>query len=137
MIASGDLATRLGVLAVLVGLAALGWLAVQLRRRALLGQARGDVSGDHPTLLYFSTPQCAQCRAQQWPAIERALASFTDVFVQKIDALAEPQLADRWGVLTVPTTILVDRTGQVRAVNYGLASASKLAGQLAQVASGE
>jgi len=54
------------------------------------------------------------------------------VVVRKVDALAEPELADTWGVLTVPTTVVLDPSGKARAVNYGVAEASKLIEQLAQ-----
>ena len=43
-----------------------------------------------------------------------------------------PTVADHWGVLSVPTTFIIDPQGQPRRVNHGLTSRSKLAVQLAE-----
>jgi thioredoxin-like negative regulator of GroEL len=127
-----DLETRLIALGMVAAVALLIWLAVEARRRLTLARVRSTANGA-PTLLYFSTQSCVQCRTRQWPAIEQAIASLeADVVVQKVDALAELELADTWGVLTVPTTVVLDPSGKARAVNYGLAEASKLTKQLAQ-----
>jgi hypothetical protein len=39
-------------------------------------------------------------------------------------------VADYWGVLSAPTTFIIDARGQPRAVNHGLASMEKLLRQL-------
>jgi hypothetical protein len=53
--------------------------------------------------------------------------------VIEIDAVAQPDLADHWGVLSVPTTFIIDGYGQVRRVNHGVASADKLHAQIEEV----
>src|SRR5687768_2696883 len=84
-----------------------------------------------PTILYFTTPSCVQCRAQQTPAIERLRSYIGDrLQVRQVDALAEPETAERFGILTVPTTVVLDAAGKVLAVNLGFASTEKLASQL-------
>ncbi|HLE53485.1 MAG TPA: hypothetical protein VI755_15570, partial [Anaerolineales bacterium] len=41
--------------------------------------------------------------------------------------------ADYWGVLSVPTTFIIDRRGRPRRVNHGVASAEKLFKQIEDV----
>jgi hypothetical protein len=68
---------------------------------------------------------------QQRPAIQRLLSEMGDgVQVIEVDALEQPEAADRWGVLSIPTTFILDRQGQPREINYGVARAEKLKHQL-------
>ena len=123
---------RLIALGTVAAVALVIWLAVEVHRRLTLARVRSTGNGA-PTLLYFFTQSCVQCHTRQWPAIEQAVAGLeADVVVRKVDALAEPDLADTWGVLTVPTTVVLDPSGKARAVNYGVAEARKLIDQLAQ-----
>ena len=84
-----------------------------------------------PTLLYFTTPTCVPCKTVQRPAIERLQRELGDgLQVIEIDAAAQPDQADRWGVLSVPTTILLDPAGKPRHINHGVAPAEKLRRQI-------
>ncbi|HEX6348905.1 MAG TPA: thioredoxin family protein [Candidatus Dormibacteraeota bacterium] len=76
-----------------------------------------------PAVVLFSTPSCAEC------ATQRAL--LRDVRVIEVDASARPEVAARFGVLTAPTTAILDGEGRVRALNHGFAGAERLAAQLA------
>jgi hypothetical protein len=55
------------------------------------------------------------------------------VQVIEIDASAEPELANYWGVLSVPTTFIIDSKGRPRRVNHGIASSQKLGRQIDEV----
>lgn len=124
-----DLIGRLEILAALALVVAIIAVGVDLRRRWTLGRVRGEQNVT-PGLLYFTTETCVQCRTRQWPAIQRALTSHgAPIDVKRIDAVENPELADRWGVLTVPTTVVLDRTGRALAVNYGVAETPKLVEQ--------
>jgi thioredoxin-like negative regulator of GroEL len=97
-----------------------------------------DLDPGVPTILYFFTPDCAPCRVVQGPAIESLQAAFGDrLQVVKINAVERPDLADYWGVLSVPTTFIVDKAGEPRGVNHGVASADKLRRQLEEVSDRE
>jgi thioredoxin-like negative regulator of GroEL len=52
------------------------------------------------------------------------------VSIVEVDAPNEPELALRYRVLTVPTTVLLDAAGRARAVNYGFANSHKLLEQV-------
>jgi thiol-disulfide isomerase/thioredoxin len=79
-------------------------------------------------VVYFSGPHCPTCR-QQGLVLDR-LKEETGVSVLRIDAVEEPALAQTLGVMTVPTTVLVDMRCRVRAVNPGYRPLSALAKQV-------
>ncbi len=86
-----------------------------------------------PTVLYFRSDACAPCVTQA-RFIEQVQGRFGDrVTVEKIDADRERERADRFGVFTVPTTLVVDAGGQVRHANYGLVAPAKLTAQIQEV----
>jgi thioredoxin 1 len=87
-----------------------------------------------PVLLYFTTPTCIPCKTVQRPAIERLQRELGDgLQVVEIDAAAQPDQANRWGVLSVPTTILLDSAGKPRHINHGVAPAEKLKRQITEL----
>ena len=51
----------------------------------------------------------------------------------KIDASSQPDLASQWGVLSVPTTFVIDAQGNPRYVNHGVAPLDKLQRQFAEI----
>ena len=80
-----------------------------------------------PVLLYFTTPTCAPCKTVQRPAIQNLQERMGDQLqIVEIDATAQPELADEWGVLSVPTTFIIDAKGTPRHVNHGVATLEKL-----------
>ena len=99
------------------------------RRKAQTAAHGLDLDLTRPTVLYFWTPTCQQCRAVQAPTLAR-LAHETPAHIVAVDATADLALADRFGVMTVPTTIVLSPQGDVRAVNHGLASLAQLKSQL-------
>ena len=112
------------------------WLAnrLVLARAALRVDRLGDIQPGRPTLLYFTTPTCAPCKTVQRPAIQRLAEQLGDrLQVVEIDASANPELAGQWGVLSVPTTFVLDSHGKPRHVNHGVAPAEKLFKQLENI----
>lgn len=88
-----------------------------------------------PAILYFTTPMCAPCKTQQRPALQRLVTELGDqVQVIEVNALEHPDAADRWGVLSVPTTFILDSRGRPREINHGVAGADKLKQQLLKIA---
>lgn len=70
----------------------------------------------------------------QRPALARLQERLGEAIqVVEIDAAAQPRLADYWGVLSAPTTFIIDSRGRPRRVNHGVAGAEKLEKQIEEV----
>jgi thioredoxin-like negative regulator of GroEL len=95
-------------------------------RRLAVGATAAPAS--EPYVLYFTGDSCTVCRTHQEPA----LAKLGAIRVDKVDAVAERVLADRFHVYTLPTTVVMAADGRALHVNYGYAPAPKLERQLAE-----
>jgi thioredoxin 1 len=122
--------------ALVVGGLVVYWLA----KRIILARVRGKRLGLEsirpgiPAILYFTTPTCAPCKTIQRPALAHLKERLGDCLqVIEVDATARPDLADYWGVLSVPTTFVVDSQGRPGRVNPGVTSAEKLLKQIEEV----
>jgi thioredoxin-related protein len=145
-----DIPVRLGIL-LLVGLCT--WLVIWLGQHYVQGQRRSvltaslpmalsavpttrgaGIQQNHIRILAFSSEDCRQCHQLQAPALQRVQATHGDaVAIVDIDATRETELAERYHVLTVPTTVVLDQTGRAHAVNYGFANTKKLLDQVDEV----
>jgi len=84
-----------------------------------------------PVIVYFTTPDCTPCKTIQRPALNKISSEMGDrLQVIEIDATEKPDLAQKWGVMSVPTTFLLDARGEPRFVNNGVARVEKLMEQL-------
>lgn len=87
-----------------------------------------------PTVVYFTMPTCVPCQTQQQPALLRLQNELGEnIQIIKIDAAQDPDAANRWGVFSAPTTFILDKIGQPRQVNYGVADTIKLKRQIEAV----
>ena len=108
----------------------------RLRNVGLPEQLSALTLPGQPAVLYFTTTTCAQCRLQQAPALAQVQARRQDLNLVKLDAVDARELADFYHVMTVPTTVVLDRTGRPVAVNHGLATTDRLLAQLDQAEAG-
>ncbi len=97
------------------------------RARSVAREAAG-VPAAEPYILYFTGDGCTVCRTHQEPA----LARLNGVRIDRVDAIAEREVADRFHVYTLPTTVVMSAEGKALHVNYGYAPAPKLERQLAE-----
>jgi len=126
---------RLVIVAVL---AILGVVVYQLYTRRQLAQISAKSSADPilnglnpevPTIVYFTTPNCIPCKTQQQPAIKK-VRDTQEVQVVQIDATQDPDAASRWGVMSAPTTFVLDSSFKPKSVNHGVADETKLLKQV-------
>jgi thioredoxin-like negative regulator of GroEL len=84
-----------------------------------------------PSILYFTGEACTICHTAQKPAL-RALAAGIDplIEIREVDIAVEPELARRYRVMSLPTSIVLDATGQVTDINVGFANGEILRRQL-------
>jgi thioredoxin-like negative regulator of GroEL len=120
-----------------VAISGLGVAAYILFNRITLKRAESKVARFSsyrpgvPALVYFTTPTCAPCKTVQRPTIERVKSNFGRWFqVIEVDASSQPELAQEWGVMSVPTTFVIDAQGAPRYVNHGVTNAETLIKQL-------
>lgn len=127
---------------VVVGTA--GWIVfnrLSLRRVARMAVQYGNdpvlssLQAGIPAILYFTTPSCVPCRTLQRPALEQLKTALGSDRVQvlQIDATEQPELADRWGVFSAPTTFILDSALMPRVVNRGVTSFETLKNQVGTV----
>lgn len=131
---SGDILLRS---AVAVAIIVVGLSAYWLINQRLLVRARSNIFTlfeqlpNKPVIVYFTTPNCAPCKTVQRPALNRVSQLMGESLqVVEIDATERPDLAKQWGVMSVPTTFLLDARGEARYVNNGVTRAEKLMEQL-------
>lgn len=95
-----------------------------------------NLKQDILTIVYFTTPMCIPCKTQQQPALNKLQTELGDNGVQivQIDATQDPSAAERWGVMSAPTTFVLDKTFQPKHINHGVADLNKLKRQLGIIA---
>jgi thiol-disulfide isomerase/thioredoxin len=130
----------------ILGLVALIWGLIYLAYRAYKGWqvAKIAATASHdplilrlepgrPAIVLFTADFCGPCKTQQRPILRQLGQKMAGLQILEVDVQAEPEAAQRWGVLTLPTTFILDAQGQAREVNYGVASADKLTKQLVAI----
>lgn len=126
------------LLAPLIALAVVGAAALFLRvqrggQRELVGSVVEAQRAERklPSILYFTGETCTICHTAQKPALRTLAAGLGDAIeIREIDIAVEPALARQYRVMSLPTTIVLDGSGQVTEINVGFASGETLRRQL-------
>ena len=109
-------------------LAAAAFELFRARRARRLSAGASGAPSSEPYIISFTGDSCTVCKTHQEPA----LARLAGVRIDRVDAIAERTLADRFHVYTLPTTVVMAADGHALHVNYGYAPAPKLERQLTE-----
>ena len=80
------------------------------------------MNSDKPILLDFGAPWCAPCRMVA-PTVEEIASERVDIKVGKINVDEQPELANKFGIMSIPTLVvmkngkIVQRVSGVRSKN--------------------
>lgn len=117
-----------------LGIVLFGVALYKLTNRAVLNRAAAQTPVTEqgtPSILYFTSPDCSPCKTVQRPAISRVQETLGDrLKVVEVNTYEQPELARQWGVMSVPTTFILDSQGKPVHINHGVALADKLLKQI-------
>jgi thioredoxin 1 len=82
------------------------------------------LQSDKPVLIDFWATWCGPCQ-MQGPIVEELSEELTDVLVGKVNVDEDPDLAERYNVMSIPT-LLVFKNGEVVQKAVGLQSKENL-----------
>ncbi len=82
------------------------------------------LQSDKPVLIDFWATWCGPCQ-MQGPIVEELSEELTDVLVGKVNVDEEPDLAERYSVMSIPT-LLVFKNGEVVQKAVGVQSKENL-----------
>ncbi len=122
---------------VAIGVMIFGVLTYRLllwaQQRVVTRRAQTHALSDRAALLIFTSPTCAPCKLQQLPIVNRLMTDWNDrIDLQVIDVTEQPEIAQQYGVWSLPTSIVLKADQSVVAINQGVAHAKKLRQQFEQ-----
>lgn len=128
--------TRLSILVIIFAISFAGAIYLGIRARSTRSDVR-TITGfqsDKPALLMFSSKTCPPCDKVQKPIIRRLLQKPDVSFnFYEIDVENEPEIANKWNVLTVPTIFLLDRDGKVHFGHHGIVTEKILTDEIREL----
>lgn len=127
-------AVRVGVIAVVLAGVLLGRVLLHRwqesrRARVLSAEALPGMSNGEASVLLFTGTLCSDCIVQK-EILKEVETSAGPFHLREVMAAKDVALAGRFGVQSVPATVVLNRKGQAVGVNYGLVAGDIIASQL-------
>ena len=85
-----------------------------------------------PTLVYFWTDQCSQCKLVQKPLIQRLKENQVNFNLVSVNAFEDREAASSFKIMTVPSTVVFSSDGKSKYINNGLIGEDELLKQLSE-----
>ena len=92
------------------------------------------INPELPTVLYFWTDSCAQCKTVQRPEITK-IQNGGGFNLISLNALGETELVKQLNIRTVPSTAVVSKERIIKFINNGFISGEKLKLQIDELKS--
>lgn len=86
------------------------------------------------SIILFTSPNCTPCDKVQKPILKHLLENTQDRLQYfEIDTQTNPEIAEKWGVLSVPSTFLLNREGVPQFVHHGVVTERILVEQIKEL----
>lgn len=83
-----------------------------------------------PTILYFWTEQCAQCKSVQKPAIFKLRDDGNEFNFVSYNAIKDLEITKHLNIKTVPSTVILNKEMKINFINSGYTDSNTLKEQL-------
>jgi hypothetical protein len=129
---------RMVIALAIIAVSFLAWRIINQRSLRAAGASgkesdtlpEGFVPGK-PGVLSFGSPDCRSCVYAQKPALRKLSGELGEsVQILEFDVTQRPELAKRYGILSIPTLLIVDADGAARRMNHGFVASAELRKQL-------
>ncbi len=116
---------------VVVALGQLGRVVARRRRHAAMETVHLEAStSGQPRIVSFYGPSCDACDRQKRELSGLEADRLGRLSIELHDATVDYDYARRFGLMVVPTTVVIDPAGTIRGINSGFTARSVLEGQL-------
>ena len=86
-----------------------------------------------PTVLYFWTDNCVQCRTSQKPVLHNLKEELNNFNLVEVNAIDAKELTSLFNIKTVPSTVVFSNDGNSKFINNGFADKHQLLTQLEEI----